>query len=176
MYIHETSRNIRKKFDNAKKRAPSIVFLDELDAMGGSREMMNESPHKIEEITELLKQMEKTGNGVWVIAATNQLEAIDKALIRKGRFDEIIRIKFPDKKDIESVLRQELSDRPHAGGIDLTDMADKLCNRSLAEISYVVNEAARIAVREGKDKICQNCLERALKALPPERDPTEGIT
>lgn len=165
-YIHETSVRIRRKFDEARKKSPSVIFLDELDAIGVSRELSSHN-HKIEEINELLKQVEKAGkDGLLVIAATNFLDAIDPALIRKGRFDNHIEVCFPATKEVVAVLEHCLSAYPSAAGLNLVDIAEKLTGRPLSDVAWLVNKAGAIAVKSERIQIDQRCLEKAVALLP----------
>ena len=174
-YIHETSLHIRRKFDESRKKAPAIIFLDELDALGSSREMSGQG-HKIEEINELLRQVEKAGkDGLLVIAATNFLDAIDPALVRKGRFDNHIEVCFPETKDVVAVLEHCLSTYPCAAGLNLVSIAEKLTGRPLADVAWLANKAGYIAVKNEKPKIDQACLVQAGKMLAPASESAEFI-
>lgn len=165
-YIHETSGRIRRKFDEARAKAPAIVFLDEIDALGMSRESSGHD-HKIEEVNELLRQVEKAGqDGLLVIAATNYLGALDDALMRKGRFDLIIRVNLPEKDAVLAALEHCLSTKPCAAGLHLETIAEKLSERPLSDVDWVVNKAGYIAVKSSKEKIDQECLEQAAQYMP----------
>ena len=174
-YIHETSLHIRRKFDEARKKAPAIIFLDELDALGASRELSGQN-HKIEEINELLRQVEKAGkDGLLVIAATNRLNAIDPALVRKGRFDNRIKVCFPETKEVEAALAHCLSTYPCAAGFNLAGIAETLTGRPLADVAWLANKAGYIAVKNEKSQIDQECLEQAVKLLSPVSKSSEFI-
>ena len=174
-YIHETSLHIRRKFDEARKKAPAIIFLDELDALGASRELSGQN-HKIEEINELLKQVERAGkDGLLVIAATNYLSAIDPALVRKGRFDNHIEICFPETKEVEAALEHCLSTYPCVAGLNLTGTAEKLTGRPLSDVAWLANKAGHIAVKNEKSQIDQECLEQVEKLLSPAIKSHESI-
>ncbi|MDA8030042.1 MAG: ATP-binding protein [Alphaproteobacteria bacterium] len=174
-YIHETSLQIRRKFDEARKKAPALVFLDELDALGGSREMSGHD-HKVEEINELLKQVEKAGkDGLLVLAATNFLSALDPALIRKGRFDNHIEVCFPKTKEVLAAFENCLSAYPCAAGLNLAGIAKALTGRPLSDIAWLANKAGHIAVKNEKSQIDQECLEQAKKLLPPKSESKEFV-
>lgn len=174
-YIHETSLQIRRKFDEARKKAPALVFLDELDALGGAREMSGHD-HKIEEINELLRQVEKAGkDGLLVLAATNFLSALDPALIRKGRFDNHIEIFFPKTKEVLAAFENCLSAYPCAAGLNLVRIATALTGRPLADVAWLANKAGQIAVKNEKSQIDQECLEQAEKLLPPKSESKEFL-
>lgn len=165
-YIHETSARIRRKFDEARKKAPAIVFLDEIDALGMSRESSG-GDHKIEEVNELLRQVEKAGrDGLLVIAATNYLEVLDSALMRKGRFDSVIQVNFPGKSAVLAALEHCLSAYPCAAGLYLEPIAETLSERPFSDVDWVANKAGQIAVKSGKEKIDQECLEQAAQYMP----------
>ncbi len=174
-YIHETSLHIRRKFDEARKKSPAIIFLDELDALGASRELSGQN-HKIEEINELLRQVEKAGkDGLLVIAATNYLDAIDSALVRKGRFDNHIEVCFPKTKEVAAALEHCLSAYPCAAGLNMISIAEKLTGRPLADVAWLANKAGYIAVKNEKSQIDQECLRQAEKLLPPASESREFI-
>ena len=169
-YIHETSARIRRKFDEARQKSPAIIFLDEIDAIGGAREMSGHD-HKIEEVNELLKQVEKAGqDGLLVIAATNFLDALDEALRRKGRFDLDINIHFPETPEILAALKHCLSNRPCEAGLFLDPIAKRLEGYSFADVDWLANKAGDIAVKSDKSQIDQECLEQAIQNFPSIRD------
>lgn len=162
-YIHETSNNFRDEFLRARRKAPSVIFLDEIDAIGISRSLVD-SHHKLEEVSELLRQMDSIGQGnVVVVAATNQIDKIDPALKRKGRFDLLVEVPFPDHKGLVAVLRNCMSMRPHVPKINFVSIAQQLENFSAADIENLVNEAGRIAVDKGLSKISEGCLREAIR-------------
>ena len=169
-YIHQTSVKMRQVFERAISQAPSIVLMDEVDALVNTR-TANLSEHKIEEITEMLKHLESAPDkGVLVLATTNRKEAIDDAFLRKGRFDHVLNVDYPSAVEIAGVLEAELAKRPHVGGLSVGAAAEKLSGRPLSDVGWAINEAARLAVRSGKSSIDDICLFTALAKLPALRN------
>ena len=166
-FIHDTSVKLRNQFEKAVKQAPSIVFMDEIDAIGGKRDAGNQD-HKIEEISELLRMVETAvKEGVFVVAATNRPEALDPALKRTGRFDHHIEVKYPDAGAMEKILHNCLSMRPHSAGINLRPFADILAGKQASEAELIVNIAAKTAVRCDKTEIDETCLSQAVRERYP---------
>lgn len=164
-YIHQTSKELRNQFDKARQQAPCIIFMDEIDALGGNRDLFNAGAHKIEEITELLNLVEEARkSGVIVVAATNRPDAVDPALKRTGRFDNQIEVKFPDFDAMVELLENCLASRPHKAGINFHDVAKVLSGKAASDAELIVNEAAKIAVRLKKGEIDEECLSQAIKA------------
>lgn len=160
---HQTSMALRRQFDKAMKHTPSIVFMDEIDALGGERDFGAQS-YKVEEISELLKAVEAAvKEGVFVIAATNRPDAIDPALKRTGRFDYHIEVRYPDAEAMHAILLHCLSQRPHKAGINLRRVADVLSGKPAAEAEFIINEAGRIAVSRDKAEIDDECLAHAIR-------------
>ena len=179
-YIHKTSINIKRKFDEARRKAPAIVFLDELDSLGMERDHAGAQSYKMEEVTELLRQVETAGKEhVLVIAATNLPEKLDQALKRKGRFDLLIEVPYPGVDGVLAVLEHCLSARPHAAGMALDQVAKDLAKQSLASVEWAVNEAGRIAVKNGKKQVDEESLREAVHRCAirtTRRRPSIGFT
>lgn len=164
-YIHGTSVKLNALFRQAAQKAPSIVIVDEVDALAGARGI-SQHEHKVEEVSELLKLIEAAaGNGVTLVATTNRKEAIDSAFLRKGRFDHTFEVDYPSKEEVLAVLRSLVSERPCAPGIGLESAAEKLARRPMSDAAWVVNEAARSAVKSSKDAIDDICLFGAIDKL-----------
>ena len=171
IHIHETSMRLKRQFDKARKQAPAVVFLDEIDALGGRR-TAGAHKHEVEEITTLLTAIESVaGSGVFVVAATNRKSALDPALLRSGRFDEHIEVSLPDIAELRSVLEHCLSHRPHAAGMDLSAVAGRLAGCNLGDVERLVNDAVDFAVRLGKDEIDDECLQAAAGNIKPPSRP-----
>src|SRR5262249_16713633 len=132
-YIHQTSVTLKRIFDEAAAKPPSLILMDEVDAVIGQRAIgMNE--HKPEEVGEMLKLLETAGaRGVLVIATTNRIEAIDPAMLRKGRFDHQIEVGNPKHEEIRSALDALLSVRPTAPGVDLDAVSIQLDGRPMSD-------------------------------------------
>lgn len=152
-FIHRTSHNLRKLFNDAAERAPSLVVIDEVDAIIGERSGYSHD-HKIEEISEMLRLVEgESARGIVVFGTTNRRNAIDPAFLRKGRFDHVLEVSYPVEEDVRSALERLLADRPTVAGLGVTGAATKLAGRPMSDVAWVVNEAARLAVRASKDAI-----------------------
>ena len=164
-YIHQTSKKLRELFDIAAENAPSIFLMEEIDALAESRDETRQS-HKIEETTQLLRLLEKAAEKeVLIIATTTRSYVLDDALMRRGRFDHIIEIEMPKVEEISSALEALLEKRPTAGGLNIENISTRLKGRPMSDVAWVVNEAARIAVKQGKEVIDDFCLMAALKNL-----------
>lgn len=162
-YVHQTSRQIHQLFKKAIDHRPSIVFLDEIDAMGGDRDRVN-GTHKEEEVSELLKMVEQGVNeGVIVLAATNRPEAMDKAFFEPRRFEFHIELKPPEKPETIEILQSVLEKRPHRVGMSINDFADAISGCSRGDVDMIVNEAGKIAVRLQKQEIDEECIWKAIK-------------
>ena len=112
-FIHQTTVSMRKAFEQAKRSAPSLLILEEIDAVAPARGPMSHD-HKVEELTEILRMIESAAkNGILVLATTNRREALDPALLRKGRFDHSVPVDYPTKEEVELALQGMLKDRPH---------------------------------------------------------------
>ena len=167
-YIHGTVGKIGRLFESAKSKAPSIVFIDEIEGVVSRRDRLGESTqHKQEEINEFLMQLNDAGkNGILVVAATNRPSLIDTALLRAGRMDKRIFVGPPDTSAREELFRLFLSDRPTAE-IDYRQLAELTKNYVGADIEYIATEAAREAVASGLDRIEQETVVSVIKETPP---------
>ena len=169
-FIHQTSVRLKALFRQAAEKAPSILIIDELDALAGTRAIGSQD-HKVEEVSELLKLVEAAaGSGITVVATTNRKEAIDVAFLRKGRFDHEFKVGYPSAEEVLPVLESLVSERPHVSGLGLATAAVRLAGRPMSDAAWIVNEAARLAVKSSKDAIDDFCLFAAiskLKSFPP---------
>lgn len=163
-YIHETSRKLKQVFEQASEKSPSIVLLEEIDGFAGKRETRTHDS-KIEEIGQLLRLLEKAGsNGVLVIATTNRFDALDSAIVRRGRFDHVWEVGLPNPVEISGALKSLLSKRP-ISDINIEEIVPILAGKTMSDVSWLVNEAARLAVKSSKEKIDQACLKEATLKL-----------
>lgn len=171
-YIHETTRRIRDVFRKAEKNAPAIIFIDELDAMVPVRSTLGgHQEYKSEEITEFLVQLNDCAKrGILVIAATNEPDKIDPAVLRTGRIDKVIFVGPPDEEARKALLEMYLHNRPVVQGLDLLDLSKKLEGYSCSDIKNLVDEAARLAVREKALNINEFHFLKAIKRNPPGID------
>jgi hypothetical protein len=170
-YIHDTSRKIAALFDEASANAPAIVVIDEMEAFLTSREIAQGSgQHHIEEMAEFLKRIpEAPQHKVLIIAMTNRIEMIDPAILRRGRFDHVIKVEMPDAAENLELLQALLAPLPKAHDIAIEQLAASLAGRPLSDAAFIVREAARLSAREGLEMISQASLTRAL-ATAPRRD------
>jgi len=147
-YYGESEKQLRKIFEDARKNAPAIIFIDELDSIASKREeVTGEVEHRVvAQLLSLLDGLEERGN-VIVIGATNRIRAIDPALRRPGRFDREIEIGVPDKNGRKDILRIHTKNMPLDTDIDLDAIADQMYGFVGADIQAVVKEAAMIALR-----------------------------
>ena len=166
MWLHETPRRLAEAFAKAAAEAPAVVLLEELDALGKSR--AGGFGPTAEEVNTLLRLVEQApGRRLLVLGTTNRPDAIDPALRRRGRFDHVIVMDHADEQGTAAMLRALLDGRPHAPTLDVAAAARRLARRPASDAVWVVNEAARLAVRSNQDAINDLLLARALHALPP---------
>ena len=167
-YIHETSRKISEVFEKAISDAPALIVIDEMEAYLSSREQNEGSrQHAVEEVGEFLRRIpEANKRGVLVIGMTNQLGMIDPAILRRGRFDHVIEVGMPSSEEVIGLLEELLSTVPTAGDFDTAALGDRLAGRALSDVSFVVQEAARLAARAGKEAIDEAALIEAIGRLP----------
>jgi cell division protease FtsH len=167
-FIHQTAVAMRQAFEQAKRSAPSLLILEEIDAVAPSRGPMSQD-HKVEELTEILRMIESAAkNGILVLATTNRKEALDPAVMRKGRFDHSVLVDYPTKEEVELALQGMLKDRPH-DPLDLSETSRSLAGRPMSDAAWVVNEAARLTARAKRDRITEAFLQEALSRLHPAR-------
>ena len=177
MFVGVGASRVRDLFDTAKKNAPSIIFIDEIDAVGRQRGAGMGGGHDEREQTlnQLLVEMDGfSGNeGVIVIAATNRSDVLDPALLRPGRFDRKILVGRPDVKGREAILKVHARNKPLASDVDLKAIAQQTPGFSGAELANVLNEAALVAARQNKTEIDASDVDEAedrVIAGPAKRD------
>lgn len=164
-YIHETSRKVAQVFADAIKAAPSVIVIDEMDAFLSSREAGSQQ-HHVEEIAEFLRRIpEAARNRVLVIGMTNQVDAIDPAILRRGRFDHVIHVDHAGREEIAGLLQSLLADIPNDVD-DLSGLADRLAGRPLSDVAFVIREAGRLAARTRKVRIGSDEIAAALAKSP----------
>ena len=167
-YIHETSRKVAQVFADAVKVAPAVVVIDEMDAFLSSRDSGSHQ-HHVEEVAEFLRRIpEAAKNRVLVIGMTNQVDAIDPAILRRGRFDHVIHVDHAGREEVAALLTALLADIPNDVS-DVAGLAAALAGRPLSDVSFVVREAARLTARGKKERIGADEIARAL-AKSPSRD------
>lgn len=169
MFVGMGASKVRDLFKQAKEKAPCIVFIDEIDAIGGKRSGGNMGGHDEREQTlnQLLTEMDgfEGNTGVIILAATNRPESLDPALTRPGRFDRRIPVDLPDLKGREAILKVHCKKIKIASDIDYTAVARMASGASGAELANIVNEAALRAVRAGRKAATQADLEESIEVV-----------
>ncbi|KRN97938.1 ATP-dependent Zn protease [Companilactobacillus kimchiensis] len=166
MFVGVGASRVRDLFENAKKDAPSIIFIDEIDAVGrqrGSGTGGGGNDEREQTLNQLLIEMDGfTGNeGVIVMAATNRSDVLDPALLRPGRFDRKILVGRPDVKGREAILKVHARNKPFTDDVDLKAIAQQTPGFAGADLENLLNEAALVAARRGKQKIDPSDLDEA---------------
>ncbi len=165
MFVGVGASRVRDLFGEAKKNAPAIVFIDEIDAVGRQRGAGLGGGHDEREQTlnQLLVEMDGFGanEGVIVMAATNRPDILDKALLRPGRFDRQITVNYPDVKGREEILKVHSRGKPLGPDVSLSTIAKSTSGFTGADLENLLNEAALLAVRHGKKAITQEEIEEA---------------
>ena len=175
MFVGVGASRVRDLFAKAKKNAPCIIFVDEIDAVGRRRGSGMGGGHDEREQTlnQILVEMDgfEQGANVIVLAATNRADVLDPALLRPGRFDRRVNIGLPDRKDREAILKVHFAKKPLAKNVDLDALAAKSAGSSGADLSNIANEAAIIAARNNRKEISQDDVTNAFErvAIGPER-------
>ena len=175
MFVGVGASRVRDLFSKAKKNAPCIVFIDEIDAVGRKRGSGMGGGHDEREQTlnQILVEMDgfDGDTNVIVLAATNRADVLDPALLRPGRFDRRVTITLPERKDREAILKVHFKKKPTDETVDLDKLAAKTAGSSGADLANMANEAAIIAARRNKKKISNEELTEAFErvAIGPER-------
>ena len=166
MFVGVGASRVRDLFEQAKKNAPSIVFIDEIDAVGRRRGAGLGGGHDEREQTlnQLLVEMDGFGinESVIIIAATNRADILDPALLRPGRFDRQVYVGRPDVKGREAILRVHAKGKPMASEVDLKMVAQTTAGFTGADLANLLNEAALLTARDGKKKIDMEEIQKAL--------------
>lgn len=169
MFVGMGASKVRDLFKQAKEKAPCIVFIDEIDAIGGKRNGGSMGGHDEREQTlnQLLTEMDgfEGNTGVIILAATNRPESLDPALTRPGRFDRRVPVELPDLKGREEILKVHARKIKTEADIDYTQVAKMASGASGAELANIVNEAALRAVRNGRKLVSQSDLEESIEVV-----------
>ncbi len=174
MFVGVGASRVRDLFSKAKKNAPAIIFIDEIDAVAHKRDARGGAGREDEQtLNQILVEMDGFDNdsGVIVIAATNRVDMLDKALLRPGRFDRHVNVTLPERKDRLEILKVHFKKKPLEKDVDLNALAKKTAGSSGADLANIANEAAITAAREGHKTITSADLTEAFErvAIGPER-------
>ena len=169
MFVGMGAAKVRDLFKQAKEKAPCIVFIDEIDAIGQKRSggQYGGNDEREQTLNQLLTEMDgfEGNTGVIILAATNRPESLDPALTRPGRFDRRVPVELPDLKGREEILKVHAKKVALAPGIDFTTVARMASGASGAELANIVNEAALRAVRAGRKSVTQSDLEESIEVV-----------
>jgi cell division protease FtsH len=185
MFVGVGASRVRDLFGQAKKNAPCIVFIDEIDAIGrqrsgggGGGNRGGGNDEREQTLNQILTEMDgfEGNTGVIVIAATNRADVLDNALIRPGRFDRRVPVDLPDVKGRQSILNVHIRGKPLAGDVDLTVIAKRTIGFSGASLANLMNEAAIVAARNGKTEIGYDEIDYAIDRITVGMQKTTGTT
>lgn len=168
MFVGMGASKVRDLFKQAKEKAPCIVFIDEIDAIGKKRDgQFSGNDEREQTLNQLLTEMDgfEGNNGVIILAATNRPESLDPALTRPGRFDRRVPVELPDLKGREEILKVHAKKVKTTGNIDYQKVARMASGASGAELANIVNEAALRAVRDGRDAVTQADMEESIEVV-----------
>ena len=175
MFVGVGASRVRDLFNKAKKNAPCIIFIDEIDAVGRRRGSGMGGGHDEREQTlnQILVEMDgfEQGQNIIVLAATNRSDVLDPALLRPGRFDRRVNIELPDRKDRKAILEVHFKEKPVSKDVDLDVLAAKTAGSSGADLANIANEAAILAARHNRKVIDNDDVTAAFEkvAIGPER-------
>ena len=168
MFVGMGASKVRDLFSQAKEKAPCIVFIDEIDAIGKKRDgQMGGNDEREQTLNQLLTEMDgfEDNTGVIILAATNRPESLDPALLRPGRFDRRVPVELPDLKGREDILKVHARKIKVADNVDYNKIARMASGASGAELANIVNEAALRAVRDGRKFATQADLEESIEVV-----------
>ncbi len=169
MFVGMGAARVRDLFKQAQEKAPCIVFIDEIDAIGKKRDngAMGGNDEREQTLNQLLTEMDgfDGSKGVVILAATNRPESLDKALLRPGRFDRRVPVELPDLQGREAILKVHAKDVKMAANVDWRTIALATSGTSGAELANIVNEAALLAVKDNRQAVEQKDLEEAIETV-----------
>ncbi len=168
MFVGMGASKVRNLFDQAKEKAPCIVFIDEIDAIGKKRDnQLSTNDEREQTLNQLLTEMDgfESNSGVMILAATNRPESLDPALLRPGRFDRRVPVELPDLQGREAILKVHARKVKLADDVDFHTVARMASGASGAELANIVNEAALRAVRGGRQTVTESDLEESIEVV-----------
>ena len=166
-YVNQTQEQIKNIFDEARKNAPSIIFIDELDAVVPNRDNSNVNHMNTSAVNEFLAQMNNCGDdGIFIIGATNRPNSIDPAILRAGRLDKVIYLPPPDLEARELMFKLYLEKRPREIGLGYSELAKETENYVSSDIKFLCDEASRTALKL-KSRISKEILLKTIKNNKP---------
>lgn len=166
-YIHGTSKKVGDVFAQAFEKSPAIIIIDEMESFLTSRSSNENSISHNEEVGEFLRKIpEARKNRVLIFAMTNMLDLIDSAILRKGRFDHVIKIDLPSRDEVKELLTIKFEKLPVAAEVNVDELAKKLEGRAMSDISFVLREAGRFAGKAEKTAIDNENFKMAIAELP----------
>ena len=168
MFVGMGASKVRDLFQQAKEKAPCIVFIDEIDAIGKKRDgQIGENDEREQTLNQLLTEMDgfEDNTGVIILAATNRPESLDPALLRPGRFDRRVPVELPDLKGREDILKVHAKKIKVGDNVDYNKVARMASGASGAELANIVNEAALRAVRDNRKFVTQEDLEESIEVV-----------
>ena len=172
-YVNATQENIAKMFKEAEEKAPTVIFIDEMNELVPNRDSGDVHEMSKSAVNEMLAQMDRTGEkGVFIIGATNYPNMIDPAILRAGRLDKKYYIGVPDAEERSALFKLYLEKRPYDFGLDYQLLADMTKNYVSADIQLIVNDASRQALKQ-HCKITMNILESTIKNTLPSLSANE---
>lgn len=178
MFVGVGASRVRELFKDAEQKAPCIIFIDEIDAIGKSRDSQMQSNDEREQtLNQLLSQMDgfDSSKGIVILAATNRPEILDKALLRPGRFDRRVIVDRPDFKGREAILRVHVKSVFLDDGVDLKEVAKGTPGAVGADLANIVNEAALRAVKHGRKRVIQEDLRDAVEVIIAGKEKKDRI-
>ena len=178
MFVGMGASRVRDLFKQAEEKAPCIVFIDEIDAIGKSREgSMQGNDEREQTLNQLLSEMDgfDSSKGVVILAATNRPEVLDKALLRPGRFDRRVIVDRPDLKGREAILRVHAKDVKLGDDVNFLSIAKSTPGAVGADLANIVNEAALSAVKHGRKMVLQKDIEEAVEVIIAGKEKKDRI-
>lgn len=174
-YIHQTGKLIAELFAKAQEKAPSVIIIDEMEAFVSARDSGGSQQYHVEEVSEFLRLIpEAVQNKVLIFAMTNRLDMVDTAIRRTGRFDNLVEVTFPGKEEAAALIQHLLQDLPVSDTLHTEHLIDAVTGKPLSDVDYVIREAARLAAKQDKECIDQECLDLATAAFEDRKRTHRG--